>query len=108
IKTAMKTLDDMAKGRVPFAKEKARKAAFSIEYQAVLTPDLFREAASDPKSEARPEIWERFEDFVQKSEQMKAAAQHAAQNINDIASIRASLVKMGKTCKACHSDYRQK
>ncbi|MCV6576494.1 MAG: cytochrome c [Cohaesibacter sp.] len=64
----MKTLDDMAKGRVPFAKEAARKASSAIKYQAALAPVSFRQAASDPKSEARPEIWARFEDFAQKSE----------------------------------------
>ncbi|MCV6548603.1 MAG: cytochrome c [Cohaesibacter sp.] len=42
IKTAMKTLDDMAKGRVPFAKEAAQKASSAIKYQAALAPVSFR------------------------------------------------------------------
>lgn len=107
IKAEMKLISDMAKGLVAFEVTTAREAASEVARHGRKTPDLFRDRQDDPVSEALPSIWETYSDFVEKSTDMEKAASKAARDINDLTSLRASLADIGRTCKACHSDYRK-
>ena len=60
---ATKVLGQMAKGAAPFDATAAQSAADAIAREAARIPALFETRADDPKSEALPAIWERFEDF---------------------------------------------
>lgn len=61
------------------------------------------------KTEARPEIWQKPEDFAAKRNAFQQAAQrfNAAAQTNDLAAIRAAHGELGKSCKACHDLYRE-
>lgn len=102
----MKTLGQMAKGSSAFHAETARSAAAEIARHAAATPDLFEANETDPKSEARPEIWVRFDDFTAKAVELETIATGAAQSIREPADLRATMGTLGASCKACHSDYR--
>lgn len=104
---AMKVLGSMAKGAKPFDAAAAQNAAASVAKLAGTTPDVFREPEDDKMSEALPAIWDTFDDFTKKAKAMETAANTAAENITDLASLRSALGQIGQTCKACHSDYRK-
>ena len=57
-----------------------------------------------PTSEAKPEIWTSWDDFVKKSEALTAAV--TAADVSSVEAIGASLGSIGGTCKDCHSVYR--
>ena len=60
------------------------------------------------KTRAKPEIWQKPEDFAAKTRAFQAAAQKfdATAKAGDVAAIKASFGEVGKTCKACHDPYR--
>ncbi|GAA3860084.1 cytochrome c [Celeribacter arenosi] len=101
---SLKTLGDMAKGAVAFDAAAANAALDAVEQKAAAVPALFEAQETDPESEAKPEIWTNWEDFVAKSKALEMAA--AGATITDQASIGAAMGALGGTCKACHSDYR--
>ena len=102
-----KILGAMAKGELSFDARAAREAARAIATTASDVPGLFEAPETDPKSEALPAIWDRFDDFVVKTETMVAAADAASTSIETPADLRAALSAIGATCKACHEAYRQ-
>ncbi|MHA6265985.1 cytochrome c [uncultured Aliiroseovarius sp.] len=102
----MKTLAGMAKNEIPFDADKANAALAIMAEKGVLIPAKFEANEPDPATEALPAIWENFDDFVKKSEDMVVAAK-SAPTITDTASLGAALGQVGGTCKACHRDYRK-
>lgn len=101
-----KILGQMAKGQRGFDAKEAQTAAAAIGADAAQIPDMFRNAETDPKSEALPAIWENYTDFTQKAMALQSAAE-AATNIGDAAMLGAALSEIGAACKACHKDYRK-
>ena len=62
------------------------------------------------KTHAKPEIWQKPEDFAAKTKAFQQAAQafNTAAQGGDVAAIRAAHGELGKSCKACHDLYRAK
>lgn len=106
IQGGMKTLGDMAKGKTPFDAEKATAAAAVMAENGKLVPEKFKANEMDPASEALPAIWDNFDDFVRKSEDLVTVAASVG-TISDEAALGAALGQIGGTCKACHRDYRE-
>ncbi|WP_151718711.1 c-type cytochrome [Gemmobacter serpentinus] len=101
---ATKTLGDMASGKAPFDAAGAEAAKAALIAAAAEIPAKFEAAATDPASEAKPEIWTNWEDFA-----AKGAALHTAAEAVDATSadgIKAGMAAIGGSCKACHSNYR--
>lgn len=103
IGASLKTLGGMAQGAVAFDAEAANAALAVVAAKAAETPALFEAQKTDPTSEARPEIWANWDDFVAKAEALEAAA---SVTVTDQASVGAALGALGGTCKACHAQYR--
>lgn len=101
---AMKVLGTMAKGAVEFDAVAAQAAVDAVADQSAMVPVLFEAQETDPMSEAKPEIWANWDDFVAKSNALNAAA--TSVSITDASSIPAALGAMGGSCKDCHTDYR--
>ncbi len=104
----MKTLGQMAKSELPFDAEEARSAASTIAKHAGETPALFEAQEDDPKSEAKDEIWQNFEDFSAKSEELERIALGLAETISTKSDMTAAVKSLGATCLACHKTYREK
>ncbi|MEY8841088.1 cytochrome c, partial [Cribrihabitans sp. XS_ASV171] len=100
-------LGDMAKGKAAFDAATARAAARSLSHEAARIVPLFATPAQDPKSEALPVIWERFEDFSEKAQASVDAASTAAERLTKAQSLRPALARIGKTCRNCHESYRK-
>lgn len=61
------------------------------------------------ETHAKPEIWQKPDDFTAKARAMNDAAQafNAAAEAGDMAAIEERFAALGKSCKACHDPYRE-
>lgn len=60
------------------------------------------------KTRAKPEIWQKPEDFALKAHDLETAANQfdVAAKSGDLSQISATFDALGKSCKACHDLYR--
>jgi cytochrome c556 len=98
-------LGNMASGKEPFdaAKAEAAKAAL-IEASSKIEATFMEPGAADPASEAKPEIWTSWEDFLVKANALTTAA--TAVDVSSVESIGAGMGAIGGACKDCHTTYR--
>ncbi len=102
-----KTIGQMLKGRTPFDANEAKLALERLASLSLETPKVFKINASDPKSEARPAIWNEFDEFTKLSKDLAEASLLLAGSINSIDDLRPALKGVSSGCKACHSRYRE-
>ncbi len=100
-----KTLGDMAGGKIPFDATAATAAKAALAASAAEIPAKFEPQATDPVSDAKPEIWAGWADFVAKSEVLLAAAE--ALDVTSAETIGAGMAAIGGACKDCHTTYRK-
>lgn len=103
---AAKTLGGMASGEVAHDAAAAEAARQTLIASAGEIGAKFTNNAEDPASEAKPEVWTNWDDFLAKGKALGDAA--AALDVASAASIGAGMGGVGGACKACHSDYRIK
>ncbi|MEP3847488.1 MAG: cytochrome c [Paracoccaceae bacterium] len=103
----VKTLGLMAKGEQAFDVDAAKAALREIAEHAGQAPDLFRANEDDPKSEAKPAIWENFEDFTTKAVALENVALELSTSLASVDDLGPAMAALGDTCKSCHSDYRE-
>lgn len=106
IKDAMAPLGGMAKGAVEFDAAVAQAAVASLLDASERTAAVFEANVSDPKSEALPAIWENWDDFVAKADDLTFAAE--GWDVSSLDSLRAGMGNIGAACSACHKAYRMK
>lgn len=101
----------MIKGEMPWSDEMAE--SFASDLDDLSDMDIMR--AFGPGSDkgttrAKPEIWENMDDFQAKMKDMQAAisAIEDAAEAGDRQAIGAAVGEAGKTCKACHDEYKSK
>ncbi len=107
----MKTIGKMIKGEEDFDAEQVAEAAETIVSHAEKVPEMFPKGSNEAPSEALPVIWQDWETFLQLSADMKQHAndlRSAAENAADVNGIRPQFMAVGKTCSACHEDFRIK
>ncbi len=109
---AMRTLNGFVKG-VRSADEAAEAAAViaaaAPEIASVFPPNTGMGA--NPKSEAKDDIWEAWDDFTAAAALLgdKAAAFETALASGDAGAVAAAFGDLGKNgCGGCHSRFRQK
>ncbi len=110
IAAEMKTVAQMIRGKRPFDAEVATDAAMAIAEHAEAIPEKFPEGTIRGPSEAVPEIWESWDEFVRLSEELKTKAEAlsvAAKSAADAAELSPEFRDVGSTCMACHEDFRQ-
>jgi cytochrome c556 len=106
VKTIKQTLDsgspDIAAIRAAAAKIDELAGKSSGWFPPGTGQDVLR------KTRALPAIWEKPEDFAAKDRDLQQAAQafKAAADSGDMIAIKSRFADLGKTCKACHDNYR--
>lgn len=98
-------IGDMAGGKAEFdaAAAEGAKAAL-IEATGKIEATFKDQGAADPASEAKPEIWANWDDFLKKA---KAAGDAAgALDVASLDTIKAGMGALGGACKDCHTTYR--
>jgi cytochrome c556 len=98
-------LGNMAGGKEPYdaAKAEGAKAAL-IEAAGKIEATFMEQGAADPVSEAKPEIWTNWDDFLVKAKALGDAA--AAVDVASVETIGAGMGAIGGACKDCHTTYR--
>ena len=88
--------------------EAIAKGADNIAIWAAKMTDYFPEGSGEGKTSARPEIWERFNEFTMlaKSHEEAALALKKAALAQDGAAVGGLAQKLGATCGACHSQFK--
>ncbi len=101
---AMKTLGGMAKGEVAFDAAAAEAAKAAIVAASADIVAKFETQATDPKSNAKDEIWTSWDDFVAKAGALNAAA--TALDASTVEGVQAGMEGVGGACGACHKAYK--
>lgn len=105
----MKELGAMVTGKTTYDADRAREIAAALTEHMKEIPDQFPKDSLDPPTEALPGIWQNWEDFRTKAtESLRAAEKLAAAAGDGRQSALAATGALGKSCKSCHSDYREK
>jgi cytochrome c556 len=106
-KEAMKILGSMAKGKIPFDAAKAALAARDIETTSAKIPELFPEGSSGGHSEAKPEVWTKWDEFTGDAEALAAAAKDLVMVLeNGAQDWTAKFQGVTDACKTCHKTFR--
>lgn len=105
----------MIKGEIPFDAElfAANAQALSLLSQFPdqgFTPGSSLEDVVDIKTGAKADIWTNKEDFDAKMQAFRDEAAKLAEvsQAGDMEQSKTQLAELGKACKSCHDDYRQK
>jgi cytochrome c556 len=101
---SMKTLASMEKGDVMFDAELAEEARLFLLKEAKEIEENFKNNPESNISEASPDIWSNWDDFLEKGKQLEIVAKQV--KFNSIDDVRQGLGKLGGACKACHQDYK--
>lgn len=107
IAQSLKVIGQMAKGASAFDAEQARQAASAIASHAGEITSLFEANETDPKSEAKPAIWENYSEFSDKANSLEVLATELSASIVSEADLKGALSSLGKSCKGCHSIYKE-
>tara|TARA_Y100001970_G_C13818864_1_gene643781 strand:+ start:62 stop:499 length:438 start_codon:yes stop_codon:yes gene_type:complete len=102
-----KIIGQMLKGKKSFDANEAKLALERLSSLSLKTPKVFTINASDPKSEAKPAIWDEFDEFTRLSKDLAETSILLAGSIDSIDDLRPALRGVASGCKACHSRYRE-
>ena len=104
----MKVIGMMLKQKIPFEREQAIDALKEISRLATETPDAFKKNATDPKSEAKSNIWTEFGKFTDISMKLAKDADGLAASFQSFENLKPALGQLSKSCRTCHTNYREK
>ena len=96
----------MSRERIEFDKSLAESTRLNLLNLAASTPVIFEDDDLPINSEALPEIWKNWDDFVSKSEDLEFALEGV--DTSTLADLRGLLGNVGATCGSCHQKYRMK
>ena len=102
-----KIIGQMLKGKTSFDENEAKLALERLSSLSLKTPKVFEVSATDPKSEAKPAIWDEFDEFTKLSQDLAEATEVLAGSVGTINDLRPALKRVSSGCKACHSKYRE-
>jgi Cytochrome c556 len=107
---AMGAIGAIAKGEKPFDVEVIRASLQTMAEVGKTFPDHFPAGSeSGFETEATPAVWEKPEEFKDKSAALVTAAEgQLAQLPADQAGVGAVMKAVGSTCGACHETFRVK
>ncbi|MDP3198140.1 cytochrome c [Tabrizicola sp.] len=98
-------LGDMAGGKAPHDAAAAEGAKAALIEAAAKIEETFKEqGAADPASEAKPEIWANWDEFLADAKALGDAA--GAMDVASAETIGAGMGALGGACKDCHTDFR--
>jgi cytochrome c556 len=98
-------LGDMAGGKAAHDAAAAEGAKAAIIEAAAKIEETFKEqGAADPASEAKPEIWANWDEFLADAKALGDAA--GAMDVASAETIGAGMAALGGACKDCHTDFR--
>ncbi len=101
----------MAQGKMPYDKDVAARNAALAETFSRLPWDRFGPGTDKGgNTKAKPEVWTNASDFKAKADKMQEEVAKLTQvaTTGNFDALKAQVGETGKSCKACHDDYRNK
>lgn len=100
----------VVKGEKPFDKAAVEADVAVVEMMSKLPWSAFPEGSDLMESKAKPEIWKEQDKFKAGAEKMQSEVTKlsAAAKSGNLATIKTAFGAVGKSCKACHDNYREK
>ena len=112
IEYAFAPVGGMLKNKVPFDAAAAQKSGERLEALSPMITELFQmdTRKSPAKTKAREAVWANNADFKSKNDDLvkAAAALTAAAKSGDKKATMQAAVAVGKSCGACHDNFRDK
>lgn len=105
---SMKEMAGMFRGKKPYDAERVKELASDMASHSEHIPMMFPKGSDKKPSEAKETIWSDPEGFKQSSLELKQYAEALASASTDQAAAKVAFKVVGKTCKSCHTDYREK
>ena len=102
-----KVIGQMLKRKTQFDANEAKSALERLSSLSLKTPKVFTVNATDPKSEAKPAIWDEFDEFTKLSLELAETSIVLANSIENIEDLRPALKRISSGCKSCHSKYKE-
>ena len=102
-----KIIGQMLKRKTEFDANEAKLALDRLSSLSLKTPKVFTVNATDPKSEAKPAIWDEFDEFTKLSLNLAETSADLASSVDNIEDLRPALKRISSGCKSCHSKYRE-
>ena len=103
----MKVIGAMMKEQQSFDLSLAKAAISKIGELAADTSTSFAIQAVDPKSEAKPIIWDEFDEFTKLADALTNDALLLQSSLAGPEDLRNVMTPLGSGCKQCHSRYRE-
>jgi cytochrome c556 len=106
---SMKTIAAMMKGETEYDGAVVATAATIIAEHAKHIPQMFPEGSTEKPTEALPIIWTEWDRFTELANELNTdalALAEAGKKASTAQDIRAELGAVGRSCKACHQDFR--
>ena len=99
----------MANGKAPFDAKIAQSNAELVATLSALPWAGFVEGTASGDTRAKPEIWTEADKFKAGAMKMQeeVAKLNAAAKTGNLDQIKAAFGEAGKSCKACHDNYRK-
>jgi cytochrome c556 len=103
-------LGGMAQGKVPFNAQVVQRNADYLAVLSQLPWDGFHESTKGEKSRALPAVFSDSGKFKEAADRMQAEVKklQSAAKGGDEAAIKAQIGAVGKSCAACHDNFREK
>lgn len=104
----MGAIGDILKYGLPFPQNVAVHAQ-NLARSAGLIPSAFERRVVSGPTDAKPEIWQQHEDFVDHAKKLEAEAKKLEQVAGsaDRAAIGRQVKAVGEACGGCHEDFRK-
>lgn len=102
-------LNAMAKGDAPYNKDAAVKAAGLMETLSTMPLPLFGAGLDKgAPTKASEKVWSEADKFKAAMEKMQGEVKKLPGAAGDAAALKTAVGDVGKACKGCHDDYREK
>ena len=104
IRLEFSVLARMSREKIEFDESLAESARINLLKLAASTPAIFEDDDLPINSEALPAIWENWDDFISKSEDLEFVLEGV--DTSTLIGLRGSLGNVDAACGSCHQKYR--
>lgn len=106
---SMGSIGDYLKNRLDYGSEHIATHASNIAGYAKLIPDAFEKEITQGKTDAKPEVWSNWDDFVSKANALESAANELASAASggNLQAMMPKVQALGDACGSCHDVYRK-
>jgi cytochrome c556 len=104
IRSEFSVLARMSREKIEFDKSLAESVRLNLRKLVASTAVIFADDDLPINSEALPAIWQNWDDFVSKSEDLEFVLEGV--DTSTLIDLRGSLGNVGAACGSCHQKYR--